>query len=436
MSTDIFHKDYREFPFWWEAYEPQSGELADVPREARVAIIGAGYAGLATALELSKLGIDAVVLDAESPGYGASTRSGGLVGGTASVKKPLIAPAPDSDQAARLTSDAGDGLKLLERLIDEENIDCGWHKTGRFTGAWSKSDFRRMKADAEKLNSQAGADARVVQPEDQRGEIGSDFYHGGLLTGEAGHLHPALYFQGLLDACQRRGVVVCAKAPVENLQQEGAGWLVQTSRGDVRVGDVVIATNGYTSDLTPQFQRRLIPLQPYIIATETLPADLAKDLSPQNRSFADSKRIVTFFRLSSDGKRMVFGSRVKWHDMTPTEMAPLLFDIMIERYPQLKDTRITHAWTGNVALTLDEQPHLGRLDGLHYALGCNGSGVAMMTYLGTQLARKISGQANYRCAYDTGEFATHPLYNGRSRWFLPVIGNYLKMRDWIDRRWR
>ncbi|MDH3742004.1 MAG: FAD-binding oxidoreductase [Hyphomicrobiales bacterium] len=436
MSADIFHADYREFPFWWEAYAPHSDELTDIPRDARVAIIGAGYAGLATALELSKLGIDAVVLDAESPGYGASTRSGGLVGGTASVKKPLIAPAPDSDHAARMTSDAGDGLKLLERLIDEEKIDCGWHKTGRFTGAWSKSDFHRMKADAEKLNSLGGADARVVAPEDQRGEIGSDFYYGGLLTGEAGHLHPALYFQGLLDACQRRGVAVCAKAPVETLQQDDAGWLVKTSRGDVRVGDVVIATNGYTGGLTPQFQRRLIPLQPYIIATETLPADLAKDLSPKNRSFADSRRIVTFFRLSSDGKRMVFGSRVKWRDMTPSEMAPLLYDVMIERYPQLEGTRITHAWTGNVALTLDEQPHLGRLDGLHYALGCNGSGVAMMTYLGTQLARKIAGQANYQCAYDTGEFATHPLYNGRSRWFLPVIGNYLKMRDWIDRRWR
>ena len=434
MVSNIFHTDYREFPYWWEAYAPASDELTDFPGKTQVAIIGAGYAGMATAVELSKLGIEAVVLDAESPGYGASTRSGGLVGGMASVKKPLVAPMPSPEHAQQMTSDAGDGLALLERLIEEEKIECGWHKTGRFTGAWSKSAYRKMRDDAEKLNQAGNANAYVVAPDQQREEIGSDFYHGGLVTEEAGHLHPALYFSGLLNACRGRGVVVCAQAKVVSLQQGDGGWSVRTSRGELKAQDVVIATNGYTGDLTPQFQQRLVALQPYIIATEPLPEELAKGLSPKDRSFADSKRIVTFYRLSSDGRRMIFGSRVKWRDMSPTEMAPLLYDIMVERFPQLADTKVTHAWTGNVALTLDEQPHLGQLEGLHYALGCNGSGVAMMTYMGTQLACKIAGQPNYRCAFDSGDFPTHPFYNGRSRWFLPVIGNYLKMRDWIDRR--
>ena len=436
MQPDIFHTDYREYPYWWEAYAPRSAETVDVPRDKTVAIVGAGYAGLATALELAKLGIEAVVLDARDPGYGASTRSGGLVGGMASIKKPLIAAAPSSEQAAHMQADAAAGLELLERLLEEEQIDCGWHPSGRFTGAWSHADFRKMPAEVDRLNVLFGAGAYVVEPDKQRFEIGSDFYRGGMVTEQAGHLHPALYFQGLLKACERRGVTVCGQAAVQSLLRTSAGWKLATARGEVSAQHVVIATNGYTGNLTPQFQRRVIPLKAYIIATEPLPEDLAKELSPRNRSFVDAKRIVSFFRLSSDGRRMIFGSRVKWRDLSPSEMAPMLHQIMTARFPQLKATQITHAWNGNVALTLDEQPHLGNLEGLHYALGCNGSGVAMMTYLGTQLARMIAGQSNYRCAFDAGHLPDHPLYTGRSRWFLPVIGNYLMLRDWIDRRWR
>ena len=434
MRKDIFHSDFREFPFWWEAYEPGGVALVDVPKAADVVIIGAGYAGLSTALELSRHGVEAVVLDAEDPGYGASTRSGGLVGGIGSVKKPLVAPAPPQEHVEHLSVDANEGLKLLERLIDEEDIECEWVKTGRFTGAWSKKHFKGMPSTIDELNRLCDAGAFLVAPEKQRQHIGSDYYCGGMVTGEAGHLHPALYFKGLLDACKRRDVKMCASARVEDLRQQDAGWLVRTSRGDVHADHVVVATNGYTGDVTPAFQRRLIALQPYIIATEPLPEDLIAELSPQNHSFVDTRRIVSFFRLSGDKQRMIFGSRVKWRDQDPGEMAPALFKVMTDRYPQLKDFKITHAWTGQVALTLDEQPHLGEREGLHFALGCNGSGVAMMTYLGTQLARKIAGKLNYRCAFETDEFPTHPLYNGKSRWFLPAIGNYLRLRDWIDRK--
>ena len=419
---------------WWDAYAPEAPELADVPAETRVAIIGAGYAGLAAALELTKLGIEATVFDAGAPGFGASTRSGGLVGGSASVKKPLLGRAPAPQRAAAMMSDAADGFHLVEKLITDEQIDCGWSRSGRFTGAWSAGHYRAMAAQAKSMNELAEGCAYVVSKHEQRKEIGSDFYHGGLVSEEAAHLHPALYFKGLKDACTRRGITLCAKAEVQGLGQEGEGWRLKTSRGETLAGDVVVATNGYTCAVTPAFQRRLSPLQAYIIATEALPADLAQALSPRDRSFADSKRIVSFFRLSSDKRRMIFGSRVKWRDITPTEMAPLLYDLMTARYPVLQDFKLTHAWTGNVALTLDEEPHMGNLRGLHFALGCNGSGVAMMTYMGTQIARKIAGAANYAGAFDSGRFPTHPLYNGRSRWFLPLIGNYLRFRDWWDRR--
>jgi len=110
----------------------------------------------------------------------------------------------------------------------------------------------------------------------------------------------------------------------------------------------------------------------------------------------------------------------------------VLYGYMIERFPQLRGTRITHGWTGNTAFTLDALPHMGEDEGLHYALGCNGSGIAMMTYLGFQTARKIARAANYACAFDTEDFPGHPLYSGNP-WFLPFVGGYYRLRDRLDR---
>jgi len=272
-----------------------------------------------------------------------------------------------------------------------------------------------------------------VPPERQREEIGSDYYRGGMVVGRAGHLHPALFFKGLLDLCQKRGIAIASKTPATKLTETGKGWAVETPRGTIQAGDVIVATNGYTGDVTPQFKRRVVPVGSYIIATEELAPEIAASISPKNRSFADTRRVLTYYRMSPDGKRLIFGGRAKFGHTDPVETAPILHGFMLDRFPQLKGTKITHAWTGNVAFTLDETPHMGRFDNLHYALGCNGSGIAMMSYLGQQTARKIAGKANRVNAFDQAVFPDHPLYNG-STWFLPWVGRYFRTRDWIDRR--
>jgi glycine/D-amino acid oxidase-like deaminating enzyme len=229
-------------------------------------------------------------------------------------------------------------------------------------------------------------------------------------------------------------VPIASRTPVTALTQASDGsWHVKTPKGDLRAVDVIIATNGYTGDVTPKFKRRVIPIGSYIIATEELSPDLAKSLSPQNASFADTRRVLTYYRLSPDGKRMIFGGRARFGMMDPTETAPLLYRFMLDRYPQLAGTKITHAWTGNVAFTFDELPHMGKQDGLHFALGCNGSGVAMMSYLGRETARKVAGRTNRRNAFDLPDFPSHALYGG-DPWFLPLVGAWFRTRDWWDRR--
>jgi glycine/D-amino acid oxidase-like deaminating enzyme len=433
VPTTIFHKDFKARPFWWEAHEPKPLAEIELPRTVRVAVIGAGYAGLNAALELNRVGLDCIVLDANEPGFGGSTRNGGIVSGGVNAGKRHMAKAMSPEESAPYLADAADAFGHVEDLIARERIDCGWTRTGYFLGAWCQSHFGAMAKKVETLNKYARSEAFVVPPERQREEIGSDYYRGGMVTGRAGHLHPALFFKGLLDLCTKRGILIASRTPLTKLTQAGSGWLVDTPRRVITAGDVIIATNGYTGDVTPRFKRRVVPVGSYIIATEELPPEIAASISPKNRSFADTRRVLTYYRMSPDGKRLIFGGRAKFGHTDPVETAPILHRFMLDRFPQLKGSKITHAWSGNVAFTLDETPHMGTFDNMHYALGCNGSGVAMMSYLGHQTARKIAGKVNRICAFDRPEFPGHPLYTG-STWFLPWVGRYFRTRDWIDRR--
>lgn len=434
MVPDVFHRDFTPTPYWWEAYTPTAGELVDVPPEARVAIVGGGYAGLSTALELVKHGIDAVVLEANELGFGASTRNGGAVSGGVNLGKSFTGKTIDVDRewAERILSDAADAFALIDRLIEEERIACFWEKPGRFVGAWTRKHFDGQSRRLAMLNTAAQSGAYMVPRERQREEIASDYYFGGMVVERSGKLHPALYYKGLLEACRRRGVSVCAEATVIGIGRSGSTWRVETARGNVAAGDVVIATNGYTSSLTPALKRRVVPIASHIIATEELPPDLARSLIPRARTLSDTKRVLCYYRMSPDGARMVFGGRARFTQVDATVSAPILHRYMVDRFPQLRGVRVTHAWTGNVAFSFDALPHMGRRDGLHYCLGCNGSGVAMMTYLGWQTARKIARVANYACSFDTPDFPDHPLYTGNP-WFLPVVGGYYRLRDGLDR---
>ncbi len=436
MNSSIFHPDFKAKPFWWEAWQPTMLPDVNLPRDVSVAIVGAGYAGLNAALELARLGIESIVLDAAEPGFGASTRNGGQVSGGLNVGKRVIAKPLTPEQAKPFLNDAMDSFTHIENLIAENNIACGWNRTGYFLGAWCKSHYDAVAKKVSALNIEIEAGARMIAPIEQRSEIGSDYYHGGMVVERAAHLHPALYFKGLLDLAQAADVKIASQTPVIGLTQANTGtWQVKTSRGTIRAGHVIIATNGYTGDITPELKRRVVPLGSYIIATEELAPDLAKSLIPNNRSMADTRRVLTYFRLSPDGRRMIFGGRARFGFMDPTETAPLLHRFMTDRFPQLKGTRITHAWTGNVAFAIDEMPHMGKRDGLHFALCCNGSGIAMMSYLGRETARKAAGLSNRQIAFDSPDFPTFPFYNG-TPWFLPLVGTWFRTADWLDRKFK
>ena len=206
--NDILHQDFKAMPYWWEAYRPVTGDLVDVPKKARVVIIGAGYAGLSCAIELADAEIDACVLESAELGAGASTRSGGAVSGGVNIGKSFTGKtqARDPEVAKVLLASAADAFSLIETLIARERIDCAWEKRGRFVGAWTPADYKLQETRVAQLNDEAKSGCIMVPRERQREEIASDYYYGGMLVERSGKLHPALYYKGLLDAARRRKI--------------------------------------------------------------------------------------------------------------------------------------------------------------------------------------------------------------------------------------
>ena len=185
---------------------------------------------------------------------------------------------------------------------------------------------------------------------------------------------------------------------------------------------------------TPWHRRRLIPVSSYMIATEELGETRVRRLMPKLRVYGDTKKILYYFRPAPDFSRILFGGRASFRDESARAGGARLHRCLLGLLPDLAGTRITHAWKGSLAFAFDMLPHVGVQDGVHFALGCNGSGVVPMTHLGRCAARMILGGSNRASAFARLDLRTMPLYTGRP-WFMPVVGNWYRLRDWLD-GWR
>lgn len=426
--------DYIHRPYWWDDAGLLNRTLAEpaqaLPEKAEIAVIGAGFTGLSAALTLARAGRQVVVVDANGPGFGCSARNGGLIG--PSFHKLGLAgltAAYGSSKAHAILRESMDTLEYLKDFVATENIDCGLKTTGRFRGARNPRAYEAMARGAEELHKAIGLRFETVPKADQHRQIGSDYYHGGLVLPDDGHLQPAALLIGLFDRVIEAGARIFAPAKVNTLRRECHGITLQLADRHIHADQVLMATNGYTGPEFRFFHRRVIPIRSAIIATEEVDASRMAELSPHNRCFGDSSRLVIYYRPSPDGKRMVFGGRVFDRDDRPEKYHRDLHRMMTRIFPQLADTTVSHAWSGTVAYTFDHAPHLGEDDGLFFSMGYCGSGVGRANYFGRKIALKMLGAKDAQTALDGLEFRSHPLYSG-STWFLPAV---LRYQDWADR---
>lgn len=421
-------EDMRFDPWWWEAAPPAQAEVSPLPATADVAIVGAGFTGLSAALTAARAGRAVAVLEAGEPGSGASTRNGGMVGSGHKAAYEQLSRRYGSKAALDFLGVGIAALEFTAGLIESEGIDCHFTRSGRFRVACRPSHYEAMARETGLLAREIGLEAEMVPRAEQSREVATDAYHGGCLYPRHGSLHPALFHRGLLEKAEGAGARVFADTPVTGMQRDGNGVSLRTPRGTLTANDVIIASNGYTGDVTPSLRRRVIPVPSFIIATEELPEDRIRALIPGGRMIVETRAAHCYYRASPCGRRLLFGGRAALHPIDPRLAARRLLRLMTGLFPHMAGTAVTHSWTGFVAYTRDRLPHLGRQDGVHYAMGYSGSGVAMAPYLGHKAALKALGSGDGFCALDDARFAAFPLYTGRP-WFLPLANIWFRAMD-------
>ncbi len=403
---------------------------SEIPEKIDVAIIGGGYTGLAASRVLSKAGISTVVLEEHNIGWGASSRNGGMA--TPGLKQDIfkIYKKYGMEYAKEFWKASIDAIELMDQIIEEDNILCDWERRGHIALASKKSHFNKLPDYANWIKRELGHNKTIVCKNEIRSEIGTDFYFGGLSDEVSGGLQPAKYLDGLAQSVLRYGTTLCENCRVRSIKPLGSSYELLTSMGVIRAKDVIIATNGYTDMLVPKLKPKIFPVGSYIIVSEILDEDLQKKLSPKGRMFYDSKWFINYFRLTPDG-RMLWGGR---NDLSTNldlnESASILSRQVRMVFPDLEDVEFTHTWTGKLGITFDLMPHIGKVNGIHYAFGYGGHGLSIATYLGNEMGLLLSGQKQ-RSPFEEISHQTMFFYR-KDPWFLPFAARYYRFLDWIS----
>ena len=419
-------------PFWTDQF-PRPLDLptdSAPPAQADVAIVGSGYTGLNAARVLAKSGASVAVLERNIIGWGASSRNGGMA--TPGIKESIgnIFKRYGPEQGRRFWQASLDAIDLIDEIVTEEKIDCDWARKGHIGLAFKKSHFEAMKTHAGWMKRELGHTVQVVAPSEIRSEIGTDAFYGGLADDYSGGIQPAKYVFGLAQAVARYGVHLCENTSVTRIEKEPNGYLVHTTQGALMAKEVVVATNGYTDRMVPQLKPKIFPVGSYIIVTEPLAPDLQQQLSPKGRMFYDSKWFLNYFRLTPDGRLLWGGRNDLSTDLDLHDSARRLQKQMVTVFPELSGEPLTHTWTGQLGLTFDLMPHIGRVEGIHYAFGYGGHGLSIATYVGTEVGLLLSGQ---KSSSPFAEIPHQTMFFYRNKpWFLPLVARYYRFLDWVS----
>ncbi len=327
------NRDYERRPYW-HATMPTLPSRRDrqLPDVADVVVIGGGYTGINAARTLARGGASVTLIETEQLGFGGSTRNGGIVHPGYKWGPQELIDRYGEETGRALFAETMAAYDLVKRLIADEAITCEFRECGYLDLAWAPSHVDELRSSVETLR-RFGIETTFVTKADLGAEIGSTFYHGGLVFPPSGLLHPGKYFAGLVGAAERAGADLHEGVRATSIRRQADGRLVvETTRGAILTKEVVVGTNGYTDGVVPSLRRRIIPIGSYIIATEPLPEELARTVSPRGRAFFDTKNFLYYWHVSED-RRMIFGGRASFLPTNVDHTAAILHKGMLRGAP-------------------------------------------------------------------------------------------------------
>lgn len=430
-TAPIFADDFKEVPYWIDAARDPSKQRSapkPVPGKADVVIVGGGLTGVSAAYELARGGRDTVVFDAGEPVESASSRNAGMLGWHSKHYFTDLISAVGIGEATNFFRELRSIYEAAVTRIHDEEIDCDFRKNGRFLGALTPKHHEKMTREYEARARLLGEEVDFI-PRSQQVEIGSTRYHGGVLVRENASIQPAKHARAMRIRAETAGATVIGHTPVTAIARDGEGFTVHTARGTVRTLDILIATNGYTSSLTPWLAQRLVPINAYMVATEPMSENMTTSILPNHRMYSDNRRRANYMQLSPDRRRLLFGGQTGSWPISVRAVAGRLHRDMTMLFPELEGVKLSYGWTGRCAATMDLYPHVGVHEGMHYALGYCFSGNAMAPYLGIKAAQRILGAVETPTYFARANFARAPWY-ARSEQLMSVLMSYY---SWADR---
>ncbi len=421
MSRHAIHSaDYPDS--WYLASRNRETLLPTLEGEeqADVCIIGGGFTGLNTAIELAQRGLSVVLLEARRIGWGASGRNGGQL---------IRGVGHDVDQFAGVIGAEGvrdlklmgiEAVEIVRERVAEFAIDCDltW---GYCDLANKPRHLEAFRADRDELLSLGYQhELKIVEPDQMHSVVGSDRYVGGLIDMGSGHLHPLNLALGEAAAAQSLGVRLFERSAVTAIDH-GSTITVHTDRGQVRAAQLVLACNAYHSGLQRRLGNQVIAAGSYLIATEPLSPQLAAELIPQNMALCDQRVALDYYRLSAD-RRLLFGGACHYSGRDPADIAAYMRPKMLKVFPQLAGTRIDYQWGGMIGIGANRLPQIGRLPeqpNVFYAQAYSGHGVNATHLAARILGEAMTGQAS--CGFDLFSQVPHMAFPGGERFRSPLL---------------
>jgi glycine/D-amino acid oxidase-like deaminating enzyme len=409
------------------AVPPVATPALDADRNVKIAIIGGGFTGLSTALHLAEQGVEALVLEAREPGWGASGNNGGQVNPGLKHDPDQIEQDFGPDLGRRMIAFSYGTTNFAFDLIRRYQIPCEARQNGTLRAAYNEASAAAIEATAKQCIAR-GMPVTLLNAEKMREMTGTGRYLCAMLDNRGGDLHPLSYARGLARAAISAGAVVHGQTPALSLRRDGGRWRIETPRAVVHAEKVLLATNGFTDDLWPGLRRTIVPVFSSIAATAPLSDAVAREIMPTRPVLYESGHITVYYRIDQHN-RLLMGGRGPMRWIKNAGDIAYLTRYAERLWPQLKGTTWTHGWNSRLAITPDHYPHVHEpAEDLLISLGCNGRGVALSTAMGAQLARRLIGGRDTPIDMPISGIKPMPMH---AFWPLAVTGAVLagRVRD-------